>query len=307
MKIRLLFLSTIFTLLFANEPEQQVPAQNLYSHVSFLTSTPDYRNHMNLESLNMAANYIDSVFSGYSNRVEKQTFNIDGKDYQNIICSFGPENGERIIVGAHYDVCYNQPGADDNASGIAGLLELARLISENQSLLTKRIDLVAYTLEEPPNFRKNTMGSFIHANSLRNAGIQVELMICLDMIGYFDDTPDSQRFPLNILSFFYPDEGNFISVISNFNNFFKGSKVKRLMMKNSDIKVTHLSGPSMIQGIDFSDHLNFWNSGYNAVFITDTAFYRNPNYHKKSDTIDTLDFDRMSEVVNGLYGVVILY
>ena len=280
-------------------------SKNLYSHVEFLTTTPKYRNHRNIESLNIAADYIESLFRVYSERVEIQSFTDNENEYKNIICSFGPEDGERIVVGTHYDVCSEQPGADDNASGIAGLIEVAKLISEKKPNLTKRVDLVAYTLEEPPHFRKTTMGSYVHAKSLKDAGIEVDVMICIDMIGYYDDTPNSQKYPSGFLKLFYPDEANFIAIVSNFKNHFSGRKVKNLMRKNSNIKVCQLSAPSSLEGIDWSDHLNFWNFGYKAVFITDTSYYRNNRYHKKTDTIDTLNFDKMSEVVNGLYWAVI--
>ncbi len=304
MKILLLIFIISTSGISGEENENSESINNLYSHVQYLTSTPEYRYHLNIGLLNLTANYIDSVFSIYSNRVKYQPYLVGNVEYKNIICSFGPEDGERIIVGAHYDVCYDQPGADDNASGVAGLLEIARLLSNNTENLEYRIDLVAYTLEEPPNFRTKNMGSYIHAKILFEENVQIKLMICLDMIGYFDERPNSQHYPIRVLKLFYPDEANFIAIVSNFKNHFVGAKVKRLMKRKSKINVYHISGPSLLEGIDFSDHLNFWDFGFKAVLITDTAFYRNDRYHKKSDTIDTLDFEKMSEVVNGLFWTV---
>ena len=298
-KIILVFV--FISLSIMGENTDSILAQSLYSHVQFLSNTPGYRNHLNIHSLNIAAGYIDSVFSMFSHRVEIQSFTVDSLSYQNIICSFGPEAGERIIVGAHYDVCYFQSGADDNASGVAGLLELARLLSENTTELERRIDLVAYSLEEPPNFKRESMGSYVHAKRLYDSKVDIKLMISLDMIGYFDENPNTQHFPIGLMKLFYPDKANFIAVISNYQNYFSGVKVKRLLSKNSSIKVCQFSGPSILEGIDFSDHLNFWKFGYDAVFISDTAFYRNQNYHKKTDTIETLNFELLSELVKGIH------
>lgn len=283
----------------------EVNDNNLRRHVQKLTQTPLPRNYINIQSINLAADYIDSVFRNYSNNVTSETFIVEGEEYKNIICSFGPKDTPRIVIGAHYDVCEDQPGADDNASGIAGLLELARLFKTYVPQLKNRIDLVAFSLEEPPFFRTEFMGSAVHAKNLHDSGADVKIMICLEMIGYFVDNPKSQRFPLGFLSWFYPDTGNFIAVVSNIKSRSMGSAIKELMRLSTDIGVHQLTAPSFITGVDFSDHLNFWKYGFKAVMITDTAFFRNPNYHEDSDTIDTLDFSKMSEVVKGVYSAVI--
>jgi Zn-dependent M28 family amino/carboxypeptidase len=283
----------------------QINEDELRHHVNSLVQTPEPRNFINIESLNMAAGYIDSVFRKYCNRIVTEPFMVEGNEYKNIICSFGPDDGPRIIIGAHYDVCENQPGADDNASGIAGLLELARLFNLHATQLENRIDLVAFTLEEPPFFRTEYMGSAIHAKNLHDRGVDVKMMICLEMIGYFDERPNSQQFPVGLLSWFYPDTGNFITVVSNFKSRHIASSIKDIMEQSTRINVEKLSAPAFVPGVDFSDHQNFWKYGIKAVMITDTAFYRNPNYHRTSDSIDTLDFGKMSEVIKGIYYAVI--
>jgi Zn-dependent M28 family amino/carboxypeptidase len=288
-----------------NVPNIHVNKEYLYSHVSELTKIYPPRNFYNVESLNKSAEYITNKFKEYGSRINVQNFIVNGNEYKNIICSFGPENIDRVIVGAHYDVCGDQPGADDNASGVAGLLEIARLLKELNPKLKNRIDLVAYTLEEPPFFRSKFMGSFVHAKSLSDSKIKVKAMICLEMIGYFSESDKSQRFPLSILKLFYPSKGNFIAVVGNFTNYSLVKKIKRYIIEGSNVETYSINAPSFIPGIDFSDHLNYWKHNYDAVMITDTAFYRNDNYHEYTDTFETLNFDKMAEVVKGIYWAVI--
>ena len=279
----------------------------LISHVDFMTSTSEFRNHAHPGTLDAVANYIDSVFSIYTNRVNRQVFKVGDDTYQNVIASFGPALGERVIIGAHYDVCYDQPGADDNASGVAALLEIAAMLSKESSTLSKRIDLVAFTLEEPPNFRTPNMGSAVHAQSLMDQGVEIKVMICLEMLGYYDEAPGSQQYPLSILKWLFPGEGNFIAVISNFRSNRFARKIKRGINKTSGVRAIKLAAPSTLVGVDFSDHLNYWGHGYKAVLITDTAFYRNNNYHLASDIPATLNFVKMTEVVNGIYNASISF
>lgn len=280
-----------------------VKKDRLYNDVKFLVTTPKARNFYNIAELNSAADYILNELKKTGGRIEEQKYKADGREYRNIICSFGPEDGERIIVGAHYDVCENQPGADDNASGTAGLLELARLLGERKDI-KQRIDLVAYTLEEPPYFRKETMGSAVHAKYLHDNNIKVKAMICLEMIGYFSDKPKSQDYPVGLLKLFYPNKGNYIAVVGKFGQGRIVRKMKKHMNNGCEVDVRSINAPAFVPGIDFSDHLNYWKYGYDAVMITDTSFYRNANYHEPTDTIDTLDFDRMAEVVKGVYNAL---
>ena len=286
---------------------QPIPVNKnrLYADVEFLTHLSPPRNAFNLSSLNKSAEYIYREFEKIAPRVNYQTFKVGQQEYKNIVLSLGPENGERIVVGAHYDVCGDQPGADDNASGVAGLLEIARLVHEQKPNLKYRIDFVAFALEEPPYFKTDEMGSAVHAKSLAAAGVKLRGMVCLEMIGYYSEEKDSQDYPVAALKAIYPNKGNFISVVGNMG---QGSLVKHLkkyMQAGSQIGVESLTAPSSVPGVDFSDHLNYWRYDYPAVMITNTAFFRNPNYHLNSDTIDTLDFDKMAEVVKGVYWAVV--
>ena len=204
-----------------------------------------------------------------------------------------------MIVGAHYDVCGNQPGADDNASAIAGLLEIARFAKKHESELPYRVDFVAYALEEPPFFGTAQMGSYVHAEFLHNNNVNIKGMICLEMIGFFTDKENSQSYPLAILRLFHPSTGNFIGVVSNFRSSSFAAQVAKHMGATS-VDVRTLKAPSFVTGVDFSDHRNYWKFGYDAVMITDTAFYRNLNYHQETDLMNTLDFDKMREVIKGV-------
>ena len=279
--------------------DPDINTDNLKQTVLTLTSITPPRNYSNKKSLEKSVEYISQKFIEYGFTPKKQQFNVNGTFYENIIVSAGPQNGERVIVGAHYDVCGDQPGADDNASGIAGLLEIARFAKKHEDKLPYGVDIVAYCLEEPPFFGTTNMGSYVHAASLHEKNIKVRGMICLDMIGFFTDEKNSQKYPLAIMRLFYPDKGNFISIVSNFGSSSLANQLFR-NYKYTSINAKTLKAPEFITGVDFSDHRNYWKFGYDAVMITDTAFYRNPNYHDSSDTMGTLDFSKMKEVVKGI-------
>jgi len=285
-----------------------VDKERLRQDVQTLAALVPHRNAQNVASLDKSAEYLLNEFGKTKGRVEIQRFIQDGKEYKNVICSFGPEAGERIIVGAHYDVQGNQPGADDNASGVAGLLELSRLVQILRTELKFRMDFVAYTLEEGQLFKHpcaRHYGSYIHAKSLARDGIAVRAMICLEMIGYFSDRPNSQKYPFFFLRWFYPDTGNFIAVVGKWGQGRLVEEVKKSLAAPSQLPVESMTAMSFVPGVSFSDHQSYWKFGYPAVMITDSAFYRNKNYHKPSDRADTLDYDRMAEVVKGLYWTMI--
>ena len=280
----------------------------LYKDVDFLTSIKPPRNFENLESLQNVCDYLKNQFVSMGVSPEEQKWLAEGTEYKNIIASYNSAKKRRLIVGAHYDVAGNQPGADDNASAVAGLLETARLVFTNKPELDYRIDFVAYCLEEPPFFGSDFMGSYVHAKSLHDNNVDVIGMICYEMIGYFSDKPKSQPFPSPELAKRYPHVANFIMVVgiekyATFNN-----KVYRLMSENSAIDVQVINFPSSDANValaGLSDQRSYWRFNYPAFMINDTAFIRNPHYHLKSDTIDTLDFDKMTEVVNSAYQAVI--
>lgn len=281
-------------------PEVPIETEELVHAVGFLTSLRPYRNFRNVNSLNKAADFIFRQLLQNGLQPSFQPYLVDGKGYKNVVASLGPADAARLVIGAHYDVYEEQDGADDNASGVAGLLTLARLLKPHENELNIRIDFVAFTLEEPPFFRTEQMGSFVHAKSVSESAENVIGMISLEMIGYFTEEPDSQEFPVSVMKLIYPTTGNFIAVVSNFSS----SRLKNHFKKSlslTSIDVETLAAPSSIKGVDFSDHLNYWKHDIDAIMITDMAFFRNPHYHKKTDTIETLDFEKMKEVIKGVY------
>jgi Zn-dependent M28 family amino/carboxypeptidase len=256
------------------------------------------------ENLGRVATWLHGELERAGGTVADQPFQTGGATYRNVIAHFGPETRERVVVGAHYDTAGPLPGADDNASGVAGLLELARLLGG--SPLTRRIELVAYPLEEPPYFASREMGSAFHARSLKAQGARVRSMLCLEMIGFFSDAPDSQEVPLAALKRLYPSQGNFILVVGRPGQGGLVRRVKNRMGKAAaPLDVRSLLAPASLPGVDFSDHRNYWNEGWDAVMITDSAFYRNPHYHTARDTPDTLDYPRMARVVDGVLAAVL--
>ncbi|GAB3234840.1 M28 family peptidase [Hymenobacter seoulensis] len=278
----------------------------LYADVKFLTSLQPARHYRNLKSLNQAADYIKAEFEKLeTGQVEEQVFRADGREYRNIILAIGSPEALRLVVGAHYDVYGYSPGADDNASAVAGLLETARLLQQLGSNLKYRLELVAYPNEEPPYFATKHMGSAVHAKSLHDAGVPVRAMLCYEMIGYFSDVPNSQRFPNEQLAMQYPNTGNFIIVVGRTGQEAFTQQVQQLIQTTAVIDVQRINLPQEMGLAGLSDHRNYWHYGYEALMINDTSFLRNPNYHLASDTIETLDFKRMAEVVNGVYAAIL--
>ena len=282
--------------------QRTVDPSRLQAHVRKLSVELGPRDEGHIENLDRVAAYIKDEFSQTTSAVSEQAYRVQGKSYRNVIARFGPETEERIVVGAHYDTAGPLPGADDNASGVAGLLELARLLGQKQPTL--QIELVAFSLEEPPYFRTTGMGSSVHALSLRNQNAKVRAMFSLEMIGCFSDAAGSQSFPVGVLGAFYPSTGNYIAVVGRLGDWSLVRRTKSAMRNASPLAVYSINAPSFVPGVDFSDQLNYWEAGYSAVMITDTAFYRNRNYHTSLDTEEKLDYQRMAMVVEGVYAAV---
>lgn len=308
-----------------------VDAARLRHNVSMLTSIEPNRSVENPDSLNRAADMIEAAFSETGCTIERHAFQFQHETYRNITCSFGPTTGERVILGAHYDVLQHSqparrgygdevgkamPGADDNASGVAGILEIARMVAREQPVLDHRLDLVAFTLEEIGEmasdgsklFRAN-IGSHEYASKLRANNVAVKLMVSVEMIGYFDTAPYSQSYPeplAPILYALYPHTADFIGVIGRAWDRRSVARVRDLTTVSNRLPVYSINAPRrLVPSIARSDHANFWNAGFPAVMVTDTAEFRNPHYHRSTDTPETLDFERMALVVEGLYRVAV--
>ena len=288
-----------------------VEPARLKAHVRFFSDPSFPRNYVHTENLDRAAAYIRNQLEQAKGELSYQSYEMKGKTYRNVIALFGPDTEERIVVGAHYDAFGELPGADDNASGVAGLIELAFLLGSTS--LPIRVELVGFTLEEPlgpeepGTFRTQYGGSAVHATSLRKRGIPIRVMFSLEMIGFFSDAENSQSYPLSFLKMFYPSKGNFILVVGKLIQVLAVHRIKKAMRGASALPVYSINAPAFVRGIDWSDHYNYWKAGYTAVVITDTAFYRNRNYHTAQDTPDRLDYERMAMVVESTYAAVLAF
>jgi Zn-dependent M28 family amino/carboxypeptidase len=279
-------------------------ADYLRQIVTMLASEIGVRSFQDAERLDKTASYISDQFTSVGCQVTRQPFVFQGHTYYNIIAELrGDVSPETLlIVGAHYDAVRTTPGADDNASGVAGLLGLARELAGTR--MVKTVRFVAFALEEWPVYRSRNMASFHYAKSLHENNERVDGMICLEMIGYFCDREGCQHFPFPFMNRMFPKTGNFIAMVGNMQSKAFTIRIAGSFKKATDLPVITLNAPAIMIGIDFSDHWSFGKFGYQALMVTDTAFYRNPHYHRATDTPDTLDYERMGKVVEGLIAAI---
>lgn len=280
--------------------------ENLKKHIQVLSKDIGERNFLHHQNLERAASYIKEEFRNYGYSPEEEIYYLEGKPYRNIIAT---KNGKVllekvVIVCAHYDSAIGSPGADDNASAVAGLLELARLLSKED--LNKTIKFIAFTNEEPPFFATSNMGSFRYAQEAKRRGNNIWGVLCLESIGYYSDKKGSQGYPSRLLNLFYPGRGNFIALVSNFHSGCLLKKIAREFKRASNFPIECLIAPAiLVPAISLSDHWSFWEFGYRAVMFTDTAFYRNPHYHTPQDLPEELNYASMTEFVKTLYHVLL--
>lgn len=271
----------------------------LRSHVVVLSRSCHPRDWRHPENLARCADYLAGEFARAGAAVAFQTFTAEGREYRNVIARFGAGRGERVILCAHYDAFEGTPGADDNASGVAVLLETAYLLGRWGP--AREVELVATVLEEPPFFRTEAMGSAVHARSISGEKGKIAGVIVLEMVGCFRDGRGSQSYPVPLLRLFYPERGNFLAVVGSLSQGGWVRRVKEGMAGATDLPVRSLRAPAMVPGVDFSDHLSYWAQGIPAVMVTDTAFYRNLYYHTAGDTAERLDYGRMGKVAVAVY------
>ena len=289
-----------------------ISSEELNTSVYEMVEKFDGRVYDDLKVLDATASYIYTEFSEQGALVHYQNYELEGLleedvyQYKNVIADFnGTEycsDGLRI-VGAHYDTYDGLAGANDNTSGVAGLLAIAKALKRQPPRCD--VQLVAYTLEEPPAFRTKKMGSYIHAKRLKEQGVKVKYALVLETIGFYSSEPNSQNYPVPLMNWYYPKEANFVALVSNFANIFTVREIKSSMQSSGMyLPVYSINAPTFIPGVDFSDHRNYWEFDIPSVMVTDTAFYRSDNYHHESDTPDTLDYDRMAEVVEAVFSLI---
>ena len=239
--------------------------------------------------------------------VERETYPVGHHEAVNLIAELpGSDKAEQIVVlGAHYDTVHTTPGADDNASAVAVLLECARLLRAVSPRRTVRF--AAFACEEPPHFYTDTMGSQVHARGCRDRGERIKGMICLEMVGYFESRRGSQKLPEGLprwMRRFMPRTGNFIAAVGNLESWSLGLRFRRGFKRAVRFPLFSISLPEAVSAIRLSDNSSFWDQGYRALMITDTSFLRNPHYHEPTDLPDTLDYQKMARVTLGVAGGV---
>ncbi len=274
-------------------------AGRMKDHVRVLAGEIGERNVLAPRGLNASARYIEGQFEKHGYDVRPQKFNAAGTEVRNIevIAPGTSRGGGTLVVGAHYDSVPGSPGADDNASAVAALLELARGLASRPVACTVR--LVAFVNEEPPFFRTNMMGSAVYAKSLRELGESISGMLCLEMLGCFTDAPGTQRYPIPF-SLFYPSRGNFIGFVGNLRSRSLVRACVASFRRHTQFPSEWLAAPGWVTGLGWSDHWAFWNEGYPAIMVTDTAFFRYPYYHSGLDTPEKLNYEASARVVAGL-------
>jgi Zn-dependent M28 family amino/carboxypeptidase len=276
-----------------------ITRETLRTHVETLAGAIGERNIFRPRALSDAAGFITCEWRRQGYEVTPQTYECQGLPCANLeVTRRGtPRSDEIILVGAHYDSVIGSPGADDNASGIAALLELSRRLADAAPARTVRF--VAFVNEEPPLYATGAMGSHVYASAARRRGDDIRLMIALETIGYHRDEPGSQHYP-PLFGFFYPGRGNFIAFVSNLRSRRLLRRTVELFRAHSDFPAEHLAAPALVPGVSWSDHRSFWKQGYRALMVSDTAFYRYPHYHSPADTPDKLNYDALARVAAGL-------
>ena len=267
--------------------------------LKYLTQIQPPRNYRNIDSLNNVALYLEDRFKDIGLETYFQNYVVDNNEYKNVIATLNPQYEKRLIIGAHYDVCGDFQGADDNASAVAGLIQTAKQLYAIKDILPIRIDFVCFTLEEPPYYGTENMGSYVYAKYLFDNKIDVTGMINYEMIGYFTN----ENVDLSKLSMFITkkqadiSKGNFIAMVCDEQS---QEFMSEFNFEKIDKKIEYVEAmiPTPTNQITASDHLNFWKFGYKAIMVTDTAHFRNPNYHSENDILETLDVNKMQCVVN---------
>lgn len=283
--------------------DESVLRERLRGHVSVLAGKIGERNMSHYRSLGLAAEYVSAQLKGFGLELREEPYLAEEKELVNLEVEVEGSSRPReiVVIGAHYDSVPGAPGANDNASGVAAVLELARQFGTAKPARTLRF--VAFVNEEPPYFQGESMGSLVYARRAKARGENIVAMLSIETIGYYSDRPKSQQYP-DLLSHFYPDTANFIAFVSDIRSRTLLRQAIGTFRRTTKFPSEGVASPAGIPGIGWSDHWSFWQVGYPAIMITDTAQFRYPDYHQASDTPDKIDYDRMTRVVHGVGKVV---
>lgn len=276
----------------------------LQIHVETLAGKIGERNIWRYNNLQLAAEYIEGEFKQTGLQARSISYAVEGKQVSNIELEI-PGAGhpsEIIIVGAHYDSLINTSGANDNGTGVAALIELARFFSTGKP--TRTLRFVAFVNEEPPFFKTDRMGSLVYAERALANQDKIVGMISLETIGYYSSEPLSQKFPLPLLRLFYPNRGDFLALVGNFRSSRMLKRSVKAFRQHGAFPSEGIIAPGWLVGVDWSDHWSFWKTGHPAIMVTDTAIFRYPFYHDPDDTPDKVNYDAMARVVTGLQAVI---
>jgi len=274
---------------------------HLAAHLEYLSVKLGERSIYRPASLKAAEDYVQQNFRDMGYQPRRQTFVYQRTEVSNVIAGEQDPQGY-YLLGAHFDTVAGTPGADDNASGVAVLLEVARLA---RSLSLRRPwAFVGFTCEEPPAYFTPYMGSRVYAKEARKLGEKILGMFCLEMVGYYSQEPGSQSLPLSLKLMGYPTTGNFIGLVSDWGSRTLMARLEEAIKSGCRLPAVTLAVPMaghlLLPEVRLSDHANFWDEGYPAVMVTDTAFMRNPHYHGPGDVIANLDLEAMTELTLGL-------
>lgn len=280
-------------------------ADRLYTHVDHLAGRIGSRHLGKPGSLEATTRYIEGAFAELGDPVDRQDYDVEDDQVANLVVErtgTGRPN-EIVVVGAHYDTVPTTPGADDNASAVAMLIEVARLL--RGITLRRTVRFVAFACEEPPYFFSDSMGSVVYAQQCKRRGERIIGMICLEMVGYYRTEPHSQQIPPSIpnrLRWAFPHRGDFLAAVGNLKSWRLGWAFRRGFKRATRFGLYSISLPEAVWEIRMSDNSSFWDEGYPALMVTDTSFLRNPHYHTATDTPDTLDYARLAQATLGVAG-----
>lgn len=264
------------------------------------------RSLLHPRSLQAASDYLSSSLRVQGYRVTENPYTVNGEKVHNLEAILAGTDGTlgQLVVGAHYDSVAGTVGANDNGTGVAAALEIARLLRQVQ--LRRTIRFVFFVNEEPPYFQTAEMGSRVYAHQLRHDGVPVAAMFSLETIGFYSDEPRSQKYP-PVLSLFYPNRGNFIAFVGNTDSRAEVRESVRGFRESTQFPSEGIAAPANYLGIGWSDQWSFWQEGYPGVMVTDTALFRYPYYHTQNDTVDKVDFDRTARVVEGMRQLILKF